>query len=479
MTTAPDSTASDPVAPDLYAPDLGAPDLSTLSRLPTVLTPEDPGYAEACLGWNLAARIRPAAVAAPTTVEELAQVIRTATASGLRIAPQSTGHHATALADVDFGAVMLLRLSRLTGVTIDARARTARVLGGTLWQDVLHAAGPHGLTALHGSAGDVSVAGYLLGGGLSFYGRRHGLATNSVRAFELVSAAGELIRASAQENSELFWALRGGGGNFGVVAAIELDLVPLPDVVAGMMLWDIERAPDVLSAWAAWAADAPESATTSFRIFRFPPLPELPPFLSGRQLAIIDGAVLDDDEEAARILRPLRDLAPEMDTFARIPAAELTSVHMDPPQPTPAVSDHAMLAALPGDAIAALLRTVGPGADTPVFCAELRQLGGALRRPHDGALSRLDAQFALFAFCIAPSPDAERIGALATTAVIEAMRPWSTGRRYANFCDRPADAATMFGPDEWARLQRVRERCDPHGVWVAAHSVGPRPAAAS
>ncbi|MEV0058605.1 FAD-binding oxidoreductase [Nocardia sp. NPDC050718] len=432
------------------------------------LLPGDPGYDAACTPWNLAVRQRPAAVAVPRTVDEVVDIVRAATALGLRIAPQSTGHGAAALADLQ--DVLLLRLHALTGVTVDPVARRARVIGGTLWRDVLAATAPHGLTALHGSAGDVAVAGYLLGGGLSFYGREHGLAGSAVRAIEIVTADGSLVRATAEEHPDLFWAVRGGGGGFGVVVAIELELLPLADVFAGMLLWDIERAPEVLSAWRDWTAAVPESVTTSVRLMRFPPLPELPPFLSGRALVVIDGAVLEADDRAAELLAPLRALAPELDTFARIPAAALLDVHMDPPGPTPAVSDHALLTHLPRAAVEALLTVAGPGVQTPLMFAELRHLGGALARPQDAALTHLAGAYALFAVSPAPTPELAALGETVTTGVVAALRPWAAPTSFLNFADRPIDPATAFGTTEWQRLQHIRDTYDPARVWVAAHA---------
>ena len=434
--------------------------------------PGDPGYDAARTPWNLAVDQRPAAVAVPHSADEVADVVRAAAAAGLRVAPQSSGHGAGPFMRRDLGDTVLIRLHELTGVTVDAEARTARVLGGTLWQDVVTAAAPHGLTALHGSAPDVAVAGYVLGGGLSFYGRRHGLATNSLRAVEVVTADGSLVRATADDHAELFWALRGGGGNFGVVVAVELDLLPYADVFAGMLLWDRERAPEVVPAWAAWTREVPESVTTSLRVMSFPPLPELPPFLSGRQIVVIDGAVLEDDDRAAELLAPLRALAPEMDTFARIPAAGLTAVHMDPPAPAPAVADHAVLAELPEEAVAAYLGEVGPGSTTSLLFAELRHLGGALARPAEGGgvASHLEGTYALFCVAIAPFPEAAAQGIADAAAMCAAMAPWTTGTHVLNFSDSPVDVASVYG-DRYERLRAVRAAADPHGLFVAHHPV--------
>jgi len=431
--------------------------------------PGSPSYDEVRLVWNLAVDLRPAAVAVPRSVEEVAAVVGAAARAGLKVVPISTGHGAGPLADVALDGAVLLRLSELTGVTVDPGARSARVVGGTLWQDVVAAAAPHGLTALHGSAGDVAVAGYVLGGGLSFYGRQHGLAANSVSAVEIVTADGSLVRATPSQHADLFWAVRGGGGSLGVVVAIELELLPLADVVAGMMLWDRERAPEVVAAWLAWTRTAPESATTSLRVMSFPPLPELPPFLSGRDVVVVDGAVLEDDDRAAELLAPLRALAPELDTFGRIPAAELLAVHMDPPEPAPAVSDHAILGELDADAVTAFLDQVGPGSVSGLTFAELRHLGGAFARPaaDGGALSHVPGDYALFCLAMAPTPQAVVAGKAAAFAVVRAMARWSRVNLAPTFTDARVDDSRFFDGEDWARLSRVRDAVDPHHVFVA------------
>jgi FAD/FMN-containing dehydrogenase len=434
--------------------------------------PGDAGYDAARTPWNLAVDQRPAAVALPHSADEVAEVVRAAAAAGLRVAPQSTGHGAGPFDGGQLDDVVLVRLSELTGVSVDADARTARVVGGTLWRDVITATAPYGLTALHGSAADVAVAGYVLGGGLSFYGRTHGIAANSLQAVEIVTADGSLVRASADENADLFWAVRGGGGNLGVVVALEIGLLPYADVVAGMLLWPRDRAPEVVRAWADWTREVPDSVTTSMRVMSFPPLPDLPPFLSGRQLVVIDGAVLEDDERAAELLAPLRALEPEMDTFARIPATGLLDVHMDPPAPVPAVSDHVVLAELPEAAIEAYLAEVGPGSTTSLLFAELRHLGGALGRPADGAgvASHFEGDYAVFCIAMAPFPEATVQGRADALAVCAALAPWATGTRLLNFTENPADLSTTYG-DRWDRLRETRSAFDPDGVFLANHSV--------
>ncbi|WP_221629250.1 FAD-binding oxidoreductase [Humibacillus xanthopallidus] len=445
-------------------------DVAALRDVSGLLLPGDAGYDEASTPWNLAFPLHPTAVAVPHSIDEVITAVTAAAELGLRVAPQSTGHLSSTLAGRE-DDTLLLRLHELTGVTVDPVARTARMLGGTLWRDVVAAAAPHGLTALHGSAGDVAVAGYVLGGGLSFYGRRHGLACSSVRAFEVVTADGALVRATADEHPDLFWALRGGGFGFGAVVAVELDLLPYADVYAGMLLWDLARGAEVLRAWAEWTSRAPESATTSIRFMRFPPIPDLPPFLSGRSLVVIDGAVLESDERAAELLAPLRALGPEMDTFGRMPAAGLLGVHMDPPAPTPGVSDHAMLTALPPEAIDALIAVAGPGADTPLMVAELRHAGGALDASTDAALPHLCGQYALFALSAVPVPDLLAPGEQVTKAVVDALRPWAAATDFPNFAERQVAASALYDEVTSARLTAIRDRYDPTRMWLAAHAV--------
>jgi len=430
----------------------------------------DPGYDAGRFAWNVAIDQRPFAVTRPETAEHVVEVVRAAAASGLRVAPQSTGHAAGALADSDLSDVVLVSLAGLRGAAVDPIARTARVLGGSQWNDVLEVAAPHGLTAMHGSAGDVSVVGYSLSGGLSFYGRSHGLAVRSVRAVQLVTADGALIRASAQDNPDIFWAVRGGSGAFGIVVSIEIDLLPYADVFAGMLLWDATHAPAVAHAWAEWTESAPESATTTLRVMHFPSMPELPPFLSGRSVVVVDGAILEADAEATALLEPLRSLAPEMDTFARIPSAGLVAVHMDPPAPTPSATSHAILGSLPADAVDAFVEAAAaPG----LFISELRHLGGEIARADadGGAVSSIGGAYLWHTIAIVPVPEAFSPADAAVRAGVEALDEWRTDALALTFIDGPGvDRAPAFGAGR-TRLRELKRRFDPADMFVAAQPV--------
>lgn len=433
--------------------------------------PGDAGYDAARAPWNVAVDQRPAAVAYPGSGSEVADVVRAAAAAGLRVAVQGTGHNAGPLPDL--GGSILLRTSAMTAVTIDATARTARVEAGALWLDVVEAASPHGLVPLHGSSPDVGVVGYSLGGGLGWYARQLGLQANSVTAIELVTADGELVRTDADHDPDLFWALRGGGGSFGVVTALECTLYPIETAYAGMLVWDWQHAGEVLTRWTEWAATAPDSVTTSWRILQLPPIPEIPEPVRGRNLVVIDGAVLADGTQAEEVIAPLRALAPELDTFAQVPGSSLARLHMDPEGPTPAVSGSAILRELTADGVATLIAAAGPGSGSPLLLAELRQLGGAVGRPHPGSgvLSHLTGAYVLFAVAMAPTPELAARGAAAAEELVTAMAPWATGQQYLNFVEKPVDTRLGFPEAAWDRLRAVRGRLDPQALFLANHEV--------
>lgn len=438
-----------------------------------VYLPGDTEYDAHRIAWNVACEQRPAAVALPHTAAEAASVVRMAGELGLKVAPQSTGHNAVPLAERGLADVVLMRTDALTDVHIDAERRVARVGGGTVWLPAVEAAGDHGLAALHGSSPDVGIVGYSLGGGIGWYARKLGLAANSLTAVELVTGDGELVRADATQNAALFWALRGGGGNFGIVTALEFRLYPIATAYAGMFVWDIAHAERVLHEYADWAPSAPDEISSSFRILRLPPIPDIPEPFRGRQLAVVNGAALGPDVLAERSLARFRALRPELDTWARVPARTLSRLHMDPEGHTPAVTDSTMLAQLPAGAVAAYLDAVGPDAHTSLLTAELRQLGGALahRHPGGGALTKLDGQFLAFAAAVAPTPEAFAQGQVDAARYVSGLAPWSTTATYLNFVEAATDTRRGFSDEAWKQLTAIRSAADPNDVFLANHRI--------
>lgn len=439
-----------------------------------VIVPADRGWDEARRAWNLAVDQRPAAVVRPKSAADVAAAVRFASANGMRIAPQATGHNAGPLASLERS--LLVKTDALRGVSIDPDALSARVEGGAQWGDVAAPASELGLAGLAGSSHDVGVVGYHVGGGLSLgLGRKHGLAANHVLAAEVVTADGELVRADHRSEPDLFWAIRGGGGNFGVITALEFRLFELPSVYAGVLAWPIEAAPDVLRRWRDWTEQTDDDVTTSFRLMRLPDMPEIPDPVRGRALVVIDGAHAGGEEAGIRALEPLRELEPEMDMFTIMPPIGLSYIHMDPPEPVPGASDHQVLGRLPDEAIDRVLEAAGPGVETPLLMVELRQLGGALGRAPDraGALGALAGRFAMFSGGL--PIDA------ATAAVIDehlaglraAMAPFDARSPYLNFAERPTDVASAFSDVAARRLGEVKAAYDPRGVFQANHEIGP------
>jgi FAD/FMN-containing dehydrogenase len=439
-----------------------------------ILTAGDDGWDAARRAFNLAAEQRPAAVALPQSEREVLDAVRFALDAGLRVAPQSTGHNARPLAPW-LGEALLLKTSRFRGVEIDPTLRRARVAGGTLWGEVVPAAYQHGLAALHGSSPTVGVAGYSLGGGIGWLARRHGLQTNSLTAVELVTPDGELVRVDEDHEPDLFDALRGGGGNFGVVTALEFDLYPIQYAYAGWLAWDWREAGPVLKRWGDWAAEAPDAVTTSARILRLPPAPELPEEVRGRRLVAIDGAVLGDYYEAEALMAPLRELRPEIDTFGTMPATALSRLHMDPEKPVPAITDDRLLSGLPSEAVDAFVGAAGPESGSTLMMAELRQLGGALARTpgRHGVLPHLDGRFLLFACAVPMGPATAVAGRTHATRLTEALDPWSSGRRYQNFAELPLEPDSFFEPEIRSRLAAIKAKVDPDGVFRGNHPIYP------
>jgi FAD/FMN-containing dehydrogenase len=435
-----------------------------------VFVPGDDSYDAARHGWNLAVDRRPAAVVVAESTADVVRATRLAREHGLRVAPQSTGHGASPLEPLD--DALLIKTYRLRGVDIDEATRTARTQAGAWWKDVTVPAAEHGLAALAGSSPNVGVTGYTLGGGIGWLARRYGLAANSLTAVELVTPDGRLVRSDADNEPDLLWAAKGGGG-VGVVTALEMTLHPVREAYAGALFFPIERGPEVLHTWAEWTAGVPDELTSVGRLMRFPALPAVPDFLRGRSFVVVEAAYLGDATAGADLIGPLRALRPELDTFATTPAPELQHLHMDPEPPSPVVSDGALLASAPAGAIDALLELAGPGAETPLLVVELRHLGGALAReaPGGGPQATVAGEFVLFAAGIAPTRDAgEAVGAH-VQAVKDAVSRWRAGYDYFNFLETPAGAEAVLPPASYARLREIKAAYDPDELIVSAHPV--------
>ncbi len=439
-----------------------------------VVTPADDRWDDARRPWNLAHDQRPELVAFPESAEDVVAIVQYASRNGLRVAPQGTGHNAGSLGSLD--DTILLSTSRMRGVSVDAEARSARVAAGTLWIEVTEVASELGLAPLSGSSPDVGVVGYSLGGGVSWLGRKHGLSANSILAIELVTADGRLRRVDADNEPELFWALRGGGGSFGVVTAMEIALYPHAEIYAGAMWWPWERSADVLHRWREWTETAPEEATTSIRIMQMPPMEEVPEFLRGRSFVTIDGAVIGDRAHGAEVIAALRDLGPEIDTLRhgaaggplpdpRRPGGADAGAHRAPPPARPAGRGGRRV---PRRSPA---RTRAPAC----MMAEIRHLGGALGRvePGHGALGKLDADYLFFGGGPAFSPEMVAGLRAELPRFKAAMAAWDAGTGYLNFEETTVDSRSFYDEVSHRRLSRLKARYDAGDLFRSNHPIKP------
>jgi FAD/FMN-containing dehydrogenase len=409
------------------------------TRLLDLVAPSDPRYDADRAAWNTSVDQRPALIATVASVHDVIEAVRVARSHGLRIAPQGTGHRASALPPLD--GTLLLRTSGLDEVTVDPLTRIARIGAGATWRDVIDAAAPHGLAAPHGYAAGVGVTGYLLGGGLGWLSRSHGFGSSRVRGFEVVTTAGEPLRVDQAHEPHLFWSLRGGGSSGVIVTAIELELIELREAYAGAVLWPIEYAPALVHAYRECLPTLPDALTSSLRLVRPP---------RGGAFVQLTLALQGSADTGQALVAPLRAVAPAMlDTLATVPAQALAQIAGDPEDPMPAASTSLLLGTLTPAAADAFVSL----ADPALTVLELRHLGGALRR-QQGAIGGVQAQALLFAS-----------GPPGVSAALRALRaglaPWAHPRGTLPTFD---DGRTE--PD--AQLREIAARHDPEGILLSA-----------
>ena len=440
---------------------------STLSDRVTL--PGEPGWDAARRSWNLSVDQHPAAVVEPRTPEDVQAAIRFAAENGLRVAPQATGHGSESLPPLD--GALLLKTSALRTVEVRADEGIARVEAGARAGEVADAAGDHRLAPVLGLATSVGVVGLALGGGTGWLSRAYGLTANNVRALEVVTAKGDRLRADSRSEPELFWALRGGGGRFAIVTAVELEVHPVPDVSAGMLVWPAEQAAAVLEQFRAWTSDAPESLGAVFRYLDLPPIEAVPPPLRGRNVAVI-AAHLGTEADGQRLIEPLRALdGSTLDTFAPVGAADLVRVAGDPEEPVPARGDGFLVRELTDELVDAIADLIAQNALSPLSVLELRLLGGALARPADGHGALATLSGAISVFVSGPVFDADAPAAIADR--IQHLRarlaPWTVSQALLNASGGGVDPARAFDDATWERLRRVQDAFDPDRLILSNH----------
>jgi FAD/FMN-containing dehydrogenase len=437
-----------------------------------VLVAGDEELAAEVATWNVAVRHTPAVAVGATCAADVAAAVSWAVAHGLRVAVQATGHGPVR----DAAGSMMITTRRMQGVRIDPERRTARVEAGVKWQRVLEAAAEFGLAGPSGSSSDVGVVGYTLGGGLGPLGRRHGFAADLVTAVEMVTADGRLRRVTAGSEPELFWAVRGGKGNFGVVTALEMDLVPVDGLHAGGVFFAGADAGPVLRAFRSWAPALPEEVSTSIAVLRLPDLEFVPPPLRRQTVVHLRYAYAGPDLDLGeRLVEPMRAAGRVLiDSIGRIRSTELDSIHMDPVAPMPSWERSMLLAELTEDAVEALLAVAGPQVELPLLLVDLRLLGGRLARQPavPNAVAGRDAAFAVL--LVGPGvPELAQVVPAAAQRVLDALRPWRSPGCIVNFLGAvsgPDEVAAAYPPATIERLRRVKAAVDPAGVFSFGHA---------
>lgn len=447
-----------------------------LTRGCRVITPGDKDYDEARRAWNLAVDQYPALIIQAQTPSDVVESIRFAGDQRLSVAATGTGHGVIRNAD----EALLLHTSRLAGVRIDPTAQTAWVGAGTKWETVLKAAQMAGLAPLLGSSPDVGVVGYTLGGGFGWLGRKYGLATDSVNYFEVVTANGEHLRASAAENADLFWGLRGGGGNFGVVTGLEIRLYPVTTVYGGNLYYPVESAGKAFALFRQWIADAPDELTAAFTLMNFPPFPEVPDVFRGRSFAILRGCYCGPVEQGEALLRPWREWqTPLVDDFKAMPFAEVARISNDPIDPIPALTSGAWLSHLDDEIIEGLVQHVVPHHGPPALLfSEIRHAGGAIAAvdPNTTAYSHREARYSLQMVAVVPTPESHANAGHHITQLRRALTPHLHGGVYLNFLEgEEARERTPqgFSAEAYARLQKLKARYDPHNMFGHSFAIPP------
>jgi FAD/FMN-containing dehydrogenase len=424
-----------------------------------VYAPGDGGYEAARLPWQRRLDPHPALVVEAATADDVRTALRFAREHELPFAVQSTGHGAVQVPD----GGLLLKMTAMSTVEIDAGRRVARVRGGALWSDVIAAAAPHGLAPLSGTSPTVGVIGYTLGGGTGWLSRLHGYAADSVIRAEVVTAAGELVTASAAENADLFWALRGGSGNFGVVCELEFRLYPVASVYAGMAMFDPARAADAFSVYREWALDEPDECNTALLLAKMPP--------NGEPVLILRAFYAGGTGDAERLLAPLYEAAgpPRMDGMRETSYADAAA--MFPAPPSMLAEMHLdLFRQVPDEAIAAAV-----GALDSVSGIELRHWGGAMARPDAdaGPIGHRDVPFSIVVAGQAETPEDFERAQAGVRALAAQLEPHATGGTFLNFLGDPARTADAYTAGDHRRLREVKTAYDPDNVFGANHNIAP------
>ena len=431
-----------------------------------VLSPQDTNYDQTRRGWNFAVDQSPALILIAANAQDVQAAVRFARAEGMGVGVQLTGHGMQQPADGN----LLIVTSRMTGVHVDAQARTARVEAGVLWKQIVAKATEHGLAPLLGSAPHVGVVGYTLGGGIGWLARKYGLAADSVRSIDIVTADGVLRHASPAENSDLFWGIRGGGGGFGVVTAMEFSLYPVTSLYGGGLMYPGELAREALRFYREWIKTVPDELTSSISLAKFPNAPQLPEAMRGKKLVIMRAAYAGDAATGQALIQPwLNWHAPIGNAFRETPFAEVGTISNDPVNPTPSEHSNELLDELSDGAIDVIVRFMTDD-QSPLIFTELRHAGGAIARVHAeaNAIGNRDALLYMQMSGLALTPEMRTAVETGIQHYKDALKPYLRGNVYLNFLageEARRRAKDGYLPQTYERLVALKAKYDPQNMF--------------
>ena len=426
-------------------------------------TRDDPTWDAARTPWVLSVVQTPLAVLEVRDVADVQAAVRWAAEHDTQVTAQPVGHGASDSLD----GVLILRTLGLDSIEIDLERRTVRVGAGVKSGALLAALDGTGLTFLAGSNPDVTVVGLTIGGGMSWFGRAYGLGAHSVVSAQVVDGLGRLRTVSREENADLFWAIRGGGGDFGIVTRLELRLHPAPALYGGRLFWPVERMGEVLRAFRAVTEAAPPELSVWYHTYRFPPLPHVPEPLRGRAFASVALAFLGEGERAEHLIAPLRELPDlALDLLDDVPLADLARIGGEPTEPAPGIDWSTQLSALDDDTIDRLVDVLGEASGSPLAVFQVRHLGGAFADPvpDPGAAGHLPHPYQLFALGIPVAPSLVDPIRARLAQVQDAVAEVATGTTVSNFLDAEGDVDRCWPPDVRARLRATKADVDPLGT---------------
>ncbi|MFF3325576.1 FAD-binding oxidoreductase [Streptomyces sp. NPDC002889] len=437
-----------------------------------VLRPGQDGYDEELSGFQTGYHHRPTVVVGVTGAEDVRAAVRFAAERNLAVAVQSTGHGVTVL---DEGGVVI-STKRMDDVTVDPAGRYATIGSGAKWEQVVAKAEPHGLIPPSGSAGHVGVVGYTLAGGMGLLARELGYAADHVRSIDVVTADGELRHVTADSDADLFWALRGGRDNFGVVTGLEIDLQPVERIFGGGMFFGFEHAEAVFAFFREWTATVPETMTSSVGMIGYPPIPVFPEPLRGRHVVHVRFATTDLKGGPA-LVQPWREVAPTLlEHIGELPYSEAGSIYREPNFAHYFDGNSVLLSELNPQILDAVRELAG--ADAPVSCiVDLRHLGGALSRSPKVA-NAVSFREAAYILRVLSSPEGIELADVraALKRIDDAVAPWTLGRSL-NFLYGMRDAADfrseLYEKSVLDRLSALKAVYDPANVFRRNQNIEP------